>query len=150
MLDAQKTDGLLAAVANAHYSETFTMDATMKQAGHEGKEEETHRHNGTPRAAHARHPADSDVVGALILDVEMLAERLVDTADTELARLRGQVEQSLEAVRQNLAGSSASFRDRASEAAEAADDFVRSQLWPTIGLVALGAAAIGFLAGRRQ
>jgi ElaB/YqjD/DUF883 family membrane-anchored ribosome-binding protein len=42
------------------------------------------------------------------------------------------------------------LRDRASEAAEAADDFVRSQLWPTIGLVALGAAAIGFFAGRRQ
>jgi ElaB/YqjD/DUF883 family membrane-anchored ribosome-binding protein len=126
------------------------MDATIKQAGHTGKEEETHRHNGTPHAARSPHPSDSDAVEALILDVEMLAERLVDTADSELARLRSQVEQSLAAVRQSLAGSSASFRDRASEAAEAADDFVRSQLWPTIGLVALGAAAIGFFAGRRQ
>jgi ElaB/YqjD/DUF883 family membrane-anchored ribosome-binding protein len=126
------------------------MDATKNQAGHKGKGEQTHRHNGTPRAAHSRQHSDPDVVEALILDVEMLAERLVDTADAEIARLRSQVEQSLEAVRQSLAGSSASLRDRASEAAEAADDFVRSQLWPTIGLVALGAAAIGFFAGRRQ
>ncbi len=126
------------------------MDANTNQAGPKGKEAETHRHNGTPRAAHSRQPSDTEVIEALILDVEMLAERLVDTADTEIARLRGQVEQSLEAVRQSLAGSSASLRDRASEAAEAADDFVRSQLWPTIGLVALGAAAIGFFAGRRQ
>jgi ElaB/YqjD/DUF883 family membrane-anchored ribosome-binding protein len=123
-------------------AEEYTVDAT--------KEEETQRENGTPHAAHSRHPSDSDVLEALILDVEMLAASLVDTADTEITRLRHQVEQSLEALRRSLAGSSGSLRDRASQAAEAADDFVRSQLWPTIGLVALGAAAIGFLAGRRQ
>jgi ElaB/YqjD/DUF883 family membrane-anchored ribosome-binding protein len=130
--------------------ETEMMDETMHGPAHSGKGEGARRRNGSPRAEKLRQRADSDAFDELILDVEMLANRLVDTADTELARLRRQVEQSLEAVRRSLIADPGSLRDRASHAAEAADDFIRSQLWPTLGLVALGAAAIGFLAGRRN
>jgi ElaB/YqjD/DUF883 family membrane-anchored ribosome-binding protein len=126
------------------------MDETMNQAGPLGKGEGTRHRNGSPRAEGFRHLANSDAVDELILDVEMLADRLVDTADTELARLRTQVQQSLEAVRRSLGEDSGSLRERAREAAEAADEYVRSQLWSTLGLVALGAAAIGYLAGRRH
>jgi ElaB/YqjD/DUF883 family membrane-anchored ribosome-binding protein len=88
-------------------------------------------------------------VDKLISDVERLADRLVDAADPEIARLRSQVEQTLEAVKQSIAEGAGGLRQRATQAVGAADDYVRAQPWPTLGVVALAAAAIGFLAARR-
>jgi len=120
------------------------MDTTLNL----DKTKATGNGNGV-RSAQRSRTSVSREVDKLISDVERLADRLVDAADPEIARLRSQVEQTLEAVKQSIAESAGGLRQRATQAVGAADDYVRAQPWPTLGLVALAAAAIGFLAARR-
>ncbi len=89
---------------------------------------------------------DRDTLRSEIAD---LAGQLRDAAESEIAQLGRQVERMLEAVRQHMAAESDGLRRRARRAAQSSGDCVRASPWPTLGLVALAAGAIAFVAARR-
>ena len=103
---------------------------------------------GAERGHYRRHAASRELAN-LIADVEELAARLVDAADPEIARLRAQVERTVAAAKESLGNGSETLQRRARQVAGAADDYVRHQPWSTLGVVALVAMAIGFIAARR-
>jgi ElaB/YqjD/DUF883 family membrane-anchored ribosome-binding protein len=85
----------------------------------------------------------------LMSEVEALAGQLREAADSEIAQLGRQVAMMRKAVRQHVAAESDVLRRRARRAAQGGGDIVRASPWPTLGLVALAAGAIGFIAARR-
>jgi ElaB/YqjD/DUF883 family membrane-anchored ribosome-binding protein len=86
----------------------------------------------------------------LIADVEELMSRLIDAADPEITRLRGQITKTAAAAKASLSDGISGLRDRASSATHVADEFVRDRRWQVIGVTALAAAALGVLATRRR
>jgi ElaB/YqjD/DUF883 family membrane-anchored ribosome-binding protein len=86
----------------------------------------------------------------LIADVEELVSRLMDAADPEVMRLRGQITKTIATAKASLSDGMYGLRDRAVTASRVADDYVRDRRWQVIGATALAAAALGALATRRR
>jgi ElaB/YqjD/DUF883 family membrane-anchored ribosome-binding protein len=125
------------------------MDAALELAANSDAGARASRHDGIASDAHFATGDSGSEMDTLMVDVEELAGQLRDAADSEIAQLGRQVEMMLKAVRQHVAAESDGLRQRARRAALGADDYVRASPWPTLGLVALAAGAIGFIAARR-
>jgi ElaB/YqjD/DUF883 family membrane-anchored ribosome-binding protein len=94
-----------------------------------------------------QHPAEvvNEEVRILISTVDDLIERLSETADPELRRLRTQAEKALAGTKAAVAEGGAQALDRAQELGES---YLRERPWSSLGLVALCALAIGLWTGR--
>src|SRR5271155_2094848 len=67
----------------------------------------------------------SEEMRNLIADVEELVSRLMDAADPEIMRLRGQITKTLATAKASLADGVIEWRDRAASATRVADEYVR-------------------------
>jgi ElaB/YqjD/DUF883 family membrane-anchored ribosome-binding protein len=80
---------------------------------------------------------------AFLADVEELLERVSDSADAEVGRLRARLTDTLADVRRTLGQSTDGLRERARAAADLADEYVRDRPWTAIGVVAALALIVG-------
>jgi ElaB/YqjD/DUF883 family membrane-anchored ribosome-binding protein len=85
----------------------------------------------------------------LIADVEDLIERISGLNDADIARVRSKVLAAVEGAKETLADGAATLRRQAHNAMSSADDYVRENPWPAIGLAALVGAVAGILVSRR-
>ncbi|MCL1962149.1 MAG: DUF883 family protein [Desulfovibrionaceae bacterium] len=85
----------------------------------------------------------------VISDAEDLLAATADQADGKLAELRARARENLMLAREKLADISAASRERARQAANAADDYVHDNPWSSIGIAATVGLLIGVLIGRR-
>lgn len=124
------------------------MNTNVEQTGNTSNGGSVHGATGARRARVRR--GASDEMRNLIADVEELVSRLMDAADPEIMRLRGQITKTLATAKASLTDSVQGLRDRAYTATRVADDYVRDRRWQVIGATALAAAALGMLATRRR
>jgi ElaB/YqjD/DUF883 family membrane-anchored ribosome-binding protein len=124
------------------------MNTNVEQTGNTSNGGSVHGAAGARRARVRR--GASDEMRNLIADVEELVSRLMDAADPEIMRLRGQITKTLATAKASLTDSVQGLRDRAYTATRVADDYVRDRRWQVIGATALAAAALGMLATRRR
>lgn len=80
---------------------------------------------------------------SVLADLEALLQETAQTGGESLTAIRAKAEQSLDAVKANMADAPASVLNKAMEAATAADDYVQDNPWRSIGL----AASVGFIVG---
>jgi len=125
------------------------MNMKVEQTGTPSNGSSVHRAPNSTRGRVKRAGA-SEEMRNLIADVEELVSRLMDAADPEITRLRGQITKTIASARASLTDGVNDWRDRAVTATRAADDYVRDRRWQVIGATALAAAALGALATRRR
>jgi ElaB protein len=106
------------------------------------------RHAARDAARRAR-ATGSQEVERLISEVEELIERLADTADPGMARIRNRVAETLRSTRRALSESAVEVQRQARQALTAGDTYVRAQPWEAIGVAAVMGVVIGFLLLRR-
>ncbi len=94
--------------------------------------------------------AASSEIKNLIADVEDLMARIADLKDADVVRVRGKVQQAVDATKQSLADGTDALRQRAQDVASTADDYVRQSPWQAVGIAALVGAVVGILATRRS
>jgi ElaB/YqjD/DUF883 family membrane-anchored ribosome-binding protein len=78
-----------------------------------------------------------------LADVEELLEKVGDSADAEVGRLRVRLTDTLADVRRTVEHSTDGLRERARAAADLADGYVRDRPWTAIGVVAALALIVG-------
>jgi ElaB/YqjD/DUF883 family membrane-anchored ribosome-binding protein len=79
----------------------------------------------------------------LLGDAEELLKATANNAGERVATARQRIEQSLKQGKETLADTEDVLLDRTSEAAKAADDYVRENPWSAVGI----AAGIGLVLG---
>ncbi len=99
---------------------------------------------GRDRAAQMS-AAASDEVQNLIADVEDLIDRVGEAADPEVRRLRTKVADAVTAAKRTITSGAEQVQQRARDALDAGDQYVRNQPWEAIGIAALAGIAVGFL-----
>lgn len=85
----------------------------------------------------------------LIADVEDLLKGVANVSDADVARLREKVSGTLASAKSKLRDGTQQVRERASDAASAADGYVRERPWAAIGIAAAIGTVVGLLLGRR-
>lgn len=85
----------------------------------------------------------------LIADVEDLLKGVANVSDADVARLREKVSGTLASAKSKLRDGTQQVRERASDAASAADGYVRERPWAAIGIAAALGTVVGLLLGRR-
>jgi ElaB/YqjD/DUF883 family membrane-anchored ribosome-binding protein len=100
-------------------------------------------------AARKARAAGNQEVQKLLLEVEELIERVSESADPEVARVRGRVTEAVARTRRAMFDRAAGLQRQAREVLVAGDTFVHDQPWEVIGAAALAGLAIGFLMFRR-
>jgi ElaB/YqjD/DUF883 family membrane-anchored ribosome-binding protein len=113
-------------------------------------------HNGGRRASKdldgaadkVRRTATSEL-GNLIADVEDLLGKVANVADVDVAKLRQRLQEKLGTARDTLAAGSRHISEKARQAADATDGYVRESPWQAMGIAALAGALVGFLLARR-
>jgi ElaB/YqjD/DUF883 family membrane-anchored ribosome-binding protein len=86
---------------------------------------------------------------SVLADLEALLQETAQTGGEKLTAIRTKAEQSLDAVKANMADAPASVLNKAKEAATAADDYVQDNPWRSIGLAASVGLIVGLLISRR-
>jgi ElaB/YqjD/DUF883 family membrane-anchored ribosome-binding protein len=86
---------------------------------------------------------------SVLADLEALLQETSQTGGERLTAIRAKAEQSLDAVKANMADAPASVLNKAKEAATAADDYVQDNPWRSIGLAASVGLIVGLLISRR-
>ena len=86
---------------------------------------------------------------SVLADLEALLQETALTGGEKLTAIRAKAEQSLDAVKANMADAPASVLNKAKEAAPAADDYVQDNPWRSIGLAASVGLIVGLLISRR-
>ena len=86
---------------------------------------------------------------SVLADLEALLQETAQTGGERLTAIRAKAEQSLDAVKANMADAPASVLNKAKEAATAADDYVQDNPWRSIGLAASVGFIVGLLVSRR-
>ena len=86
---------------------------------------------------------------SVLADLEALLQETAQTGGERLTAIRAKAEQSLDAVKANMADAPASVLNKANEAATAADDYVQDNPWRSIGLAASVGLIVGLLISRR-
>lgn len=85
----------------------------------------------------------------VIADAEELLEATVDVSGTGIKELRERTRENLTQARERLADVDAAVRASARRAAEAADEYVHDNPWPSIGMAAAAGLLLGVLLNRR-
>jgi ElaB/YqjD/DUF883 family membrane-anchored ribosome-binding protein len=106
------------------------------------------KHAARDAARRARAVGNQEVE-TLISEVEELIERLGDTADPGIARIRARVAETVRSTRRALSEGAAGVQRQARQALTAGDTYVRAQPWEAIGFAAAVGVVIGFLVFRR-
>ena len=86
---------------------------------------------------------------ALVSDTERLLEHTASLAGEQADELRGQIHESLLKARETLQLTEQSLRDRGQAAVIAAEDYVQTNPWQSVGIAAGVGFLIGLLATRR-
>jgi len=94
--------------------------------------------------------ATSEEVQNLMSDVEDLIDRVGDTADPEIKRLRSKVAAAVASTKRSIASGAGQVQRQAKEALDASDRYVHDQPWQAIGIAALAGIAVGFLVSGRS
>jgi ElaB/YqjD/DUF883 family membrane-anchored ribosome-binding protein len=111
-------------------------------ADHATKASRKTARNASRRGAQLKHYANSEIQ-SLSSDVEELVERIGDSADADIKRLRSKITETLANVKQLVADSAENIGARTRAAATATDEFVHERPWTTIGIAALLALLVG-------
>jgi len=85
----------------------------------------------------------------VVSDAEDLLTATADQTDGKISELRERAKENLKLAREKLADLSAAGRERARQAADAADDYVHDNPWSSIGVAAAVGLLVGVLLGRR-
>lgn len=86
---------------------------------------------------------------ALVSDTERLLEHTASLAGDQADELRTQIHESLLKARETLQLTEQSLRDRGQAAVIAAEDYVQTNPWQSVGIAAGVGFLIGLLATRR-
>ena len=86
---------------------------------------------------------------SVLADFEALLHETAQTGGEKLTAIRAKAEQSLDAVKANMADAPAAVLNKAKEAATATDDYVQGNPWRSIGLAASVGLIVGLLISRR-
>jgi ElaB/YqjD/DUF883 family membrane-anchored ribosome-binding protein len=89
----------------------------------------------------------SNPISSAISDVEELVKATATLGDEKFGRLRTKAEESFRSVKARITDTQDNLRLKAMYAVDAIDERVSSKPWESIGAVAVGALAVGFLAG---
>lgn len=90
-----------------------------------------------------------DELRKVMHDAEDLLRATAGATGESAANARARAEASLGAARERLAAFGEEAADRVREAGARADDYVRSNPWPAIGVGALAGLVVGILLTRR-
>ena len=101
------------------------------------------------RAAKNGGEASRDEWQRLVADVEDLVKKVANVDDDEIAEIRSKVEHTLADAKVSAGAGIEAVRERAEDASEATDLYVRENPWAAIGIAAAVGIIIGFVAGRR-
>jgi len=101
--------------------------------------------------------AENSELQSLIADVEDLVASITHLEGKDIGAVRGRVERALRSAKQALAAGGTSVlegtrevRRRAGRIAAGADSYVRESPWQAVGIAAVLALAVGYLATRRD
>jgi ElaB/YqjD/DUF883 family membrane-anchored ribosome-binding protein len=98
----------------------------------------------------ARRAHQRDVeIEKLISDIEALIAQIGQPPDPAVARLFNGVKDAVGAARQALGDRGAQLQQRAREAFDAGDSYVRTRPWQMIGAAAVAGVVLGLLVSRR-
>ncbi len=86
---------------------------------------------------------------ALATDTQDLIKETAEQSGAKIAGAREKARMGLAQAQANVAAARAAVTARARNAARLTDDYVHEHPWGTIGVAALLAFAIGYIAGRR-
>lgn len=126
------------------------MDATKSPSHDNAAAHPTHAKTEPGNGArHARNVASGEV-NSLIAEVDNLVARLAAIGDPDHLRLRDKVQNTLVEARDSLMDRTRAMRRRVRDAAGTTDVYVHASPWQALGIAALVAASIGYLAGRRR
>lgn len=110
-------------------------DATVKEAVRE--------------AARQARIAGNREVQKLLIEVEELIERVSESVDPEVSRVRSRVTEAVERTRRAMHDRATGLQRQARDALTAGDTYVHEQPWEVIGAAAILGIAVGFLIFRR-
>jgi ElaB/YqjD/DUF883 family membrane-anchored ribosome-binding protein len=86
---------------------------------------------------------------SIMEDIDSLMSATTDKADGEISMLRARIMDRLEGAKDRVIDAQQQAIERAKQAADATDDFVRDHPWQAVGVAAVVGVAIGLLIGRR-
>ncbi|MFH6566982.1 MULTISPECIES: DUF883 family protein [Pseudomonas] len=86
---------------------------------------------------------------ALVLDTERLLEHSASLAGDQAEELRAQIKESLLKARETIEETKGSLQERGQAAVVAAEDYVQTNPWQSVGIAAGVGFLIGLLATRR-
>lgn len=86
---------------------------------------------------------------AVISDAEALLKLTAGDTGSKLSGVRDKLEESLRATRERVAEIEDAVVAQARAAAEAADDYVHENPWPSVGIAAALGLVLGVLIGRK-
>ena len=86
---------------------------------------------------------------ALVLDTERLLEHSASLAGDQAEELRAQITESLLKARETIEETKGSLQERGQAAVVAAEDYVQTNPWQSVGIAAGVGFLIGLLATRR-
>jgi ElaB/YqjD/DUF883 family membrane-anchored ribosome-binding protein len=98
--------------------------------------------------SHAAKHANSEMQN-LVTDVEELLGRISHLNDTDMAVVRKRVGDSLASARNSLQGGAELVRQRATNAANAVNDYAHDSPWSVAGIAAVAGLALGAIIARR-
>ena len=84
-----------------------------------------------------------DDLAAVLRDAEALIRATTEPANERLNEARARIRESVEAAKRRLGEAQSRAAEEGAEALRAADDYVRRNPWPAIGI----AAGVGLIAG---
>jgi len=87
-----------------------------------------------------------DDLDTVVAETEQLLQSVASLAEGKAGALKDGVDEALASMGERIARIRAQSAARASAAVRAADDYVRDSPWRAMGIVALAAAAAGFVA----
>jgi ElaB/YqjD/DUF883 family membrane-anchored ribosome-binding protein len=93
-----------------------------------------------------------EIVGnlkAVIADAEELLNATSGAAGERIGAARARAQATLRAAREKLAGLDDAVIDKAKEAAQTADEYVREHPWGAVGIAAVAGLLLGVMISRR-